>query len=81
MLLSGIVLLPEFRAASKHTQPGELGNGSESMLGDMAIYEPAGNPSSSMGVIVVYDVFAFKVANTRTQAHILKSQLYAGFVL
>ena len=42
------------------------------MLGDMAIYEPAGNPSSSVGVIVVYDVFAFKVANTRAQAHILK---------
>jgi hypothetical protein len=45
------------------------------MLDDMAIYEPAGNPSSSVGVIVVYDVFAFKVANTRAQAHILQSQL------
>lgn len=38
------------------TQPGALGNGSEGMLGDMAIYTPAGNPESSLGVIVVYDV-------------------------
>ena len=65
----------------QHTQPGELGNGSESMLGDMPIYTPAGSPSSNVGVIVVYDVFAFKVANTRAQCDRIASLLGCHVVL
>jgi dienelactone hydrolase len=62
-------------------QAGELGNGSESMLGDMAIYTAAGCPSSNVGLIVVYDVFAFKVANTRAQCDRLATLLSCHVVL
>ena len=51
------------------------------MLGDMPIYTPAGSPSSNVGVIVVYDVFAFKVANTRAQCDRIASLLGCHVVL
>ena len=43
-------------------QSGVLGGGSESCLSDLPLYEaPCFDSRSKVGVIVVYDVFAFKV--------------------
>ena len=46
-------------------QSGVLGSGSESCLSDLPIYEaPCFDSRSKVGVIVAYDVFAFKVRQT-----------------
>ena len=57
--------------------PGQLGNGTESALGDL----PSSPPPSKTGLIVVYDVFAFQVPNTRAQCDRLAQLLGCNVVL
>lgn len=64
--------------------PGQLGNGTESALGDLPIYSsalPSSPPPSKTGLIVVYDVFAFQVPNTRAQCDRLAQLLGCNVVL
>lgn len=64
-------------------QPGQLGNGSESILDDLPIYSPAplSTAGSKIGLIVAYDVFAFQVPNTRAQCDRLAQLLGCQVVM
>ena len=67
-----------------YSQPGQLGNGTESSLGDLPIYSsalPSSPTPSKTGLIVVYDVFAFQVPNTRAQCDRLAQLLGCNVVL
>jgi len=65
------------RDGGSEVNPGTLGEGVETMLGDLPMYCPvpwSGPPTSTVAVIVVYDIFAFNISNTRAQCDRLAAE-------